>query len=149
VALARIGDYIGQDLRFDDFEAGAAFVREVSASFGPHSDAEWDKLARDVLVRGDGGAWTRHYDRAWPGPSRRSRPSARWQDQAALWAAFDAIRCPTLLVRGAVRPAVARDGGGNDAARTAPRAGGNRRRGPCADLRAARADRDRAQFLTG
>jgi pimeloyl-ACP methyl ester carboxylesterase len=101
VALARIGDYIAQDLRFDDFEAGAAFVRSVSASFGPHSEAEWEKLARDVLVRADGGAWTRHYDPGLARPFTTLTPERALADQDALWAAFDAIRCPTLLVRGA------------------------------------------------
>ena len=99
-ALARIGDYIAQDLRFSSYEAGAAFVREVSASFGPHSEDEWDKLARDVLVRRDDGQWTRHYDPALARPFTALTPERAGQDQAALWAAFDAIRCPTLLVRG-------------------------------------------------
>ena len=99
-ALARIGDYIGQDLRFPSFEAGAAYVRGVSASFGPHSEDEWDKLARDVLVQGTDGQWTRHYDLNLAKPFAALTPERAAQDQAQLWAAFDAIRCPTLLVRG-------------------------------------------------
>jgi pimeloyl-ACP methyl ester carboxylesterase len=99
-AMARIGDYIGQDLRFPSFEAGAAFVREVSLSFGPHSDEEWDKLARDVLVRQPDGQWARHYDLDLAKPFAALTPERVAQDQAALWAAYDAIRCPTLLVRG-------------------------------------------------
>jgi len=56
--MRRIADYIGQDLRFPDFETGARFVKEVSTSFGPHSEDEWNKLARDVLrdVREFGGS---------------------------------------------------------------------------------------------
>ncbi|MEG1117956.1 MAG: alpha/beta hydrolase, partial [Janthinobacterium sp.] len=61
-ALQRIGDYIGQDLRFETFEQGAKFVRDVSASFGPHTDAEWHKLAVDVLRQDKDGRWRRHYD---------------------------------------------------------------------------------------
>jgi pimeloyl-ACP methyl ester carboxylesterase len=99
-AMARIGEYIGQDLRFPDFETGARFVREVSASFGPHSDDEWRKLAGDVLVQEPGGAWVRHYDLGLAKPFAAITPERAQQDQAALWAAFDAIRCPTLLVRG-------------------------------------------------
>ena len=99
-AMARIGDYIGQDLRFPSFEAGAAFVREVSLSFGPHSDEEWRKLARDVLVRQPDGQWTRHYDLGLAQPFASLTPERVAQDQDALWAAYDAIRCPTLLVRG-------------------------------------------------
>jgi pimeloyl-ACP methyl ester carboxylesterase len=100
-ALARIGDYIGQDLRFGSFEEGAQFVRSVSASFGPHSDAEWHKLAADVLRQGEDGSWRRHYDMALAEPFKSATPETAQHDQAALWAAYDAIRCPTLLVRGA------------------------------------------------
>jgi pimeloyl-ACP methyl ester carboxylesterase len=100
-AMQRIGDYIGQDLRFADFDSGAAFVREVSASFGIHSDEEWTKLARDVLRQEADGKWVRHYDINLAVPFRAASAERADQDQAALWAAYDAIRCPTLLVRGA------------------------------------------------
>jgi pimeloyl-ACP methyl ester carboxylesterase len=99
-AMARIGEYIGQDLRFASFEEGARFVREVSSSFGPHSEDEWRKLASDVLVQEPGGTWVRHYDIELAKPFAAITPERAEQDQAALWAAYDAIRCPTLLVRG-------------------------------------------------
>lgn len=99
-AMARIGEYIGQDLRFPNFEAGARFVKDVSSSFGPHSDAEWHKLASDVLVQEPGGEWVRHYDLGLARPFAAITPERAEQDQAALWAAYDAIRCPTLLLRG-------------------------------------------------
>jgi pimeloyl-ACP methyl ester carboxylesterase len=99
-AMARIGEYIGQDVRFSSFEEGARFVKDVSASFGPHSDDEWRKLASDVLVQTPGGDWVRHYDLGLAQPFAAITPERAEQDQAALWAAFDAIRCPTLLIRG-------------------------------------------------
>jgi pimeloyl-ACP methyl ester carboxylesterase len=99
-AMARIGDYIGQDVRFASFEEGARFVKEVSSSFGPHSDEEWHKLASDVLVQEPGGTWVRHYDLGLAKPFAAITPERAVQDQAALWGAFDAIRCPTLLIRG-------------------------------------------------
>lgn len=99
-ALQRIGDYIGQDVRFPSFAAGADFVKAVSASFGPHSDQEWRKLAADVLRQGGDGQWERHYDLNLAQPFRAITPERAAQDEAALWAAWDAIRCPTLLVRG-------------------------------------------------
>jgi pimeloyl-ACP methyl ester carboxylesterase len=100
-ALARIGDYIGQDLRFASFEEGAQYVRAVSASFGPHSDAEWHKLAADVLRQDGDGQWQRHYDMALAQPFKAATPETAQRDEAALWGAYDAITCPTLLVRGA------------------------------------------------
>jgi pimeloyl-ACP methyl ester carboxylesterase len=99
-ALQRIGDYIGQDLRFKSFDEGAAFVREVSASFGQHTDEQWHKLASDVLRENDEGQWVRHYDMGLAEPLKGSTPERAKADEAALWAAYDAIRCPTLLVRG-------------------------------------------------
>jgi pimeloyl-ACP methyl ester carboxylesterase len=99
-AMARIGEYIGQDVRFSSFEEGARFVKDVSSSFGPHSDDEWRKLASDVLVQTPGGDWVRHYDLGLAQPFAAITPERAEQDQAALWAAFDAIRCPTLLIRG-------------------------------------------------
>jgi len=100
-ALQRIGDYIGQDLRFPTFELAAKFVREVSASFGEHTDEEWHKLAADVLRQDADGQWVRHYDMGLALPFRSATADSAQAEQAALWAAFDAISCPTLLVRGA------------------------------------------------
>ena len=100
VALQRIGDYIAQDLRFASFAEGAAFVRNVSASFGAHTDEQWHKLAADVLREGDDGQWVRHYDMGLAAPLRGATADQAKADEAALWAAYDAIRCPTLLVRG-------------------------------------------------
>ena len=100
VALQRIGDYIGQDLRFKSFAEGASFVREVSASFGKHTDEQWHKLAADVLRQNQQGQWVRHYDMGLAEPLRGATPERAKADEAALWAAYDAIRCPTLLVRG-------------------------------------------------
>ena len=99
-AVARIGEYIGQDIRFPDFDTGAAYVKAVSMSFGPHTDEEWFKLASDVLRQDENGQWVRHYDLGLAQPFRAITPERAAGDGAALWAAWDAIRCPTLLVRG-------------------------------------------------
>ena len=101
VALQRIGDYIGQDLRFDSFEAGAQFVRDVSLTFGQHTEEEWHKLATDVLRQDKDGKWVRHYDMGLALPFRSATPESAAADEAMLWAAYDAIQCPTLLIRGA------------------------------------------------
>ncbi len=100
-ALARIGDYIGQDVRFDSFEEAAQYIRTISASFGAHSDEEWHKLARDVLRQNEQGQWVRHYDLGLALPFKQTTPEAASAAEQMLWAAYDAIRCPTLLVRGA------------------------------------------------
>ncbi len=99
-ALRRIGEYIGADLRFASFGEGRDYVRMISAPFGPHSDAEWDKLARDVLRQEADGRWRRHYDLALALPFQSLTEEIAKQGEAAMWAAYDAIRCPVLLVRG-------------------------------------------------
>lgn len=100
-AIQRIGDYIAQEVRFPSFEAGAEFVKMVSLTFGPHTDEEWRKLAADVLRQDKDGSWVRHYDMGLALPFQSVTPESAKADEAALWAAYDAIRCPTLLVRGA------------------------------------------------
>jgi pimeloyl-ACP methyl ester carboxylesterase len=84
-------------------------VREVSGSFGPHSDAQWNKLAADVLREAPDGSWVRHYDLALAEPFRAITPEVAKAGEAGLWAAFDAIRCPTLLVRGAESDLLSRE----------------------------------------
>lgn len=101
LALARIGDYIGQAVRFGTFDEAARYIREISTSFGPHSEAEWRKMATDVLRQDDEGKWTRHYDLALAAPFKSVTEQDAQQAEALLWAAYDAIKCPTLLVRGA------------------------------------------------
>ena len=100
-ALARIGDYIGQDLRFPSFELAAKFIRDISVTFGQHTEQEWHKLAADVLRQDQDGQWMRHYDIGLSLPFRAATPESARADEAMLWAAYDAITCPTLLVRGA------------------------------------------------
>lgn len=99
-AMQRIGQYLGQELSFPSFEAGLAYVKLVSASFGPHDQQQWRKLAADVLRQGDDGRWYRHYDLRLAQPFLAISAERAKSDQARLWAAYDAIVCPTLLVRG-------------------------------------------------
>ena len=109
VALARIGDYIGQDVRFPSFDLAAKFIRDVSVTFGEHSEQEWQKLAADVLRQDADGTWIRHYDLDLALPFKAATPESAKSDEALLWAAYDAIRCPTLLVRGAESDLLSRE----------------------------------------
>ena len=100
-ALARIGDYIGQAIRFPSFDEAARYIREISNSFGPHTEEEWHKMATDVLRQDRDGQWIRHYDLGLAAPFKSMTEEGARQAEAMLWAAYDAITCPTLLVRGA------------------------------------------------
>jgi pimeloyl-ACP methyl ester carboxylesterase len=108
-AIQRIGDYIAQEVRFPTFRAGAEFVKMVSTTFGQHTDAEWHKLAADVLRQDGDGSWVRHYDMGLALPFQSVTPESAAADEAMLWAAYDAIRCPTLLVRGAESDLLSRE----------------------------------------
>jgi pimeloyl-ACP methyl ester carboxylesterase len=122
-ALSRIGEYIAQDVRFDSFEAGRDYIRTVSAPFGPHSDDEWDKLARDVLRKDNEGSWRRHYDLAIAKGFEGMTEESTKRGEAALWATYDAIRAPVLLVRGSESDLLTRE-----------TAQAMTERGPCAQL---------------
>jgi pimeloyl-ACP methyl ester carboxylesterase len=96
-ALERIAGYLGVTTSFPSREAAHAAIRAISEPFGPHSDAEWDFLVDNVIVpRGD-GTWTLHYDPALAVPFRASLAVPGDVDMWNLW---DAIRVPTLVIRG-------------------------------------------------
>jgi pimeloyl-ACP methyl ester carboxylesterase len=99
-AIVRIGEYISQDVRFDTFDEAVAYIRAISLTFGPHTDAQWRKLASDVLRQNAEGKWIRHYDLGLAIPVMATTPDLAAAAQKMLWSAYDAIRCPTLLVRG-------------------------------------------------
>ncbi|WP_293780452.1 alpha/beta hydrolase [uncultured Oxalicibacterium sp.] len=99
-AMARIAEYVGQAPSFASFEKARDYVKLISASFGEHDDAQWNKLARDVLKE-EQGVWHFAYDPALAVPFKAMTPQTIAQAEQTLWAAYDAIRCPTLLLRGA------------------------------------------------
>lgn len=100
-ALTRIGEYLGQDVRFATFDEAARYIQVISHPFGPHTDEEWRKIASDVLRQDKDGQWIRHYDLRLALPFKEATPESTRQAETLLWAAYDAIACPTLLIRGA------------------------------------------------
>ncbi|HEX7640620.1 MAG TPA: alpha/beta hydrolase [Burkholderiaceae bacterium] len=100
-AIARIGDYLGRPVRFASFDEAMQYIIAISITFGPHSDAEWRKLAEDVLRQDKDGQWILHYDAGLAVPFKAVTPENAERDAAVLQATYDAIRCETLVVRGA------------------------------------------------
>ena len=96
-ALARIGAYVGQAPRFASMAEAERYVRQVSAPFGAHSDEEWRFLTEIVVRRQEDGSYIAHYD---PAIARPFQAAGSPQD-LLLWPLYDAIRCPTLVLRGA------------------------------------------------
>lgn len=101
VALARIGEYVGKDVRFATFDEAWNYVRAISLSFGPHSDPQWRKMAADVMHQDADGQWVFSYDPGIAVPFKATTVHSVQADTQRLWAAYDAINCPTLVIRGA------------------------------------------------
>jgi len=95
-SLDRIGSYVGKAPTFPDIETAEYYVRTVSAPFGPHTDAEWRFLTEHVVRRQPDGSLRLHYDPALAVPFNAEQP----HKDIDLWKLYDAIRCPTLVLRG-------------------------------------------------
>jgi pimeloyl-ACP methyl ester carboxylesterase len=95
-AVQRIAAYVGKWPPLPDIEAAERYVRDVSAPFGPHTDAEWRFLTEHVVRRNPDGSLRMHYDPAIAVPFS-AEPARR---DVELWVLYDAIRCPTLVLRG-------------------------------------------------
>ena len=108
-ALMRIAEYMGKEVRFPTFEAGVDYIRTIAAPFGPHSDEQWHKLAGDVLRQQKDGQWIRHYDPALALAFSSFTQESAAQSETALWAIYDAIQCPVLLVRGSESDLLSRE----------------------------------------
>ncbi|HEY9024400.1 MAG TPA: alpha/beta hydrolase [Burkholderiaceae bacterium] len=99
-ALVRIGSYLGVPVHWASLDAAADALRAISLGFGPHTREEWLALTRPQLVS-DGDGWKPHYDPAIAVPFKAVTPELAAAGEAMLWQSYDAIRCPTLLLRGA------------------------------------------------
>jgi len=103
-ALERIGAYLGQARSFASLEEAEQYVRAVAAPFGPHTDAQWRFLAETWVRRNEDGSWRPHYDTRIAEVYRATMPDKDLE----LWHLYDAVRCPTLLVRGELSDVVSR-----------------------------------------
>jgi pimeloyl-ACP methyl ester carboxylesterase len=101
VALQRIGSYLGQPVRWATLEEAADALWTISQGFGPHTRQQWLALTQPQLVPGPEGGFLPHYDPAIAVPFRAVTPEAAAAGEAALWQAYDRVRAPTLLLRGA------------------------------------------------
>ena len=94
-ALERIAGYTGKAPDFADIEALEAYLREVHAPFGDLTDKQWRHMAETSALKSDGGKVALAYDPAIGDNFR----TGSFED-IDLWAYWDAILCPVLVVRG-------------------------------------------------
>ncbi len=94
--LERIGNYVGLDPSFKDLNEVEAYMREVAAPFGNLTDAQWRHMAVHGERQRPDGTIGLAYDPKIGDPFRNMEPK-----DIDLWPQWDAISCPTLLIRGA------------------------------------------------
>jgi pimeloyl-ACP methyl ester carboxylesterase len=99
-ALARIGTYLGLPLRWKTLDEAADALWAISQGFGQHTREQWLALTRPML-KADGDGFVPHYDLQIAAPFRAITPEAAKAGEALMWAMYDRLRCPTLLLRGA------------------------------------------------
>ncbi|MCW5663621.1 MAG: alpha/beta hydrolase [Piscinibacter sp.] len=107
-ALQRIAGYLGQPLRWSSVDEATDYLVGISAPFGPHTREQWLALSRPML-RPDGDGYKLHYDPAIAVPFRAVTPEMAAAGEAMLWRSWDAITCPTLLLRGATSDLLAQE----------------------------------------
>jgi len=95
-SIQRIRGYLGKAPVFDGLVQAEQYIRSVSAPFGPHTDDEWHFLTEHVVRRQPDGTYRVHYDPAIAVPFASMDTGADIES----WQIWDAIRRPTLLLRG-------------------------------------------------
>ena len=99
-ALVRIGTYLGAPVRWNTVEEAADYMLGISKGFGAHTREQWLALTRPML-KADGDGFKPHYDPNIALPFKSITAEMAAAGEAALWRGYDAITCPTLLLRGA------------------------------------------------
>ena len=104
-SLERIATYFGQAPVFPSLDAAEKYMRAVAAPFGRHSDEQWRFLTEVAVRRVADGGWRMHYDPRIAEPFRKNMPAGDLE----LWPLYDAIACPTMVLRGAESDLLTRD----------------------------------------
>lgn len=92
--LARIAEYVGKPIRFSSISKMESYLRMIAAPFGPLTDEQWRHLVNYSARRLENGDYIFAYD---PGIAESIKNISEDVD---LWSTWDAVRCPTLVVRG-------------------------------------------------
>ena len=98
--LKRIGGYVGQAARWATLDEAADALLAISQGFGPHSREQWLELTRPQL-KADGDGLVPRSDPSIAVPFRSVTPEMAKAGEAMLWQAWDSLRNPLLLLRGA------------------------------------------------
>lgn len=95
VALKRIAEYVGKDPRFASFEEFKNYMKLISVSFGPLTDEQWTHMVIHSARAYPDGSYGFRYD---------PRIAVSFQTHEItdidLWAQWDQLNVPTLVLRG-------------------------------------------------
>ena len=94
--LKRIAKYVGQQITWDTFDAMDRALRIYAPTFGKLTDVQWRHMLIHSSRQLDDGRYTMGYD-----PGIAEVFNTMEMKDIDLWPVWDAIRCPTLLLRGA------------------------------------------------
>ncbi|UJP05174.1 MAG: alpha/beta hydrolase [Nitrosomonas sp.] len=94
-ALKRIAGYVGKDPRFENFEALQAYMKAISVSFGPLTEQQWHHLAIHSAREYPDGSFGFRYD-----PRIAISFQSHEIKDIDLWAQWDRLTVPTLVLRG-------------------------------------------------
>ena len=94
--IARIASYVGRDPSFPDLDALEQASRKIAGPFGALTDQQWRHLATHSARRKPDGSLGFAYDPRIGDGFRAEEPK-----DVDLWKTYDAVRCPTLVLRGA------------------------------------------------
>ncbi len=104
-ALQRIAAYVGADPDWATPAEAVAYLRQISAPFGALSEAQWVELTESSIRQRPDGRWSFRYDPRIGEPFR----AAFGDGDISLWPLYEAIRCPTLVIRGGDSDLLTRD----------------------------------------
>ena len=99
-AIARIGGYVGRPAQWATLDEAADALWEISQGFGPHTREQWLALTEPQLQH-VGDVLKPRSDPAIALPFKAVTPQMAQAGEAMLWHAWDSLKLPTLLLRGA------------------------------------------------
>jgi pimeloyl-ACP methyl ester carboxylesterase len=94
-ALDRIGQYVGRDPRFPDYQAVTDYIRLTYSPFGNLAESHWQHLVAISHRRLADGSYALHYD------PRIAEAFLDVTGSLDLWDRWDKITCPVTVFRGA------------------------------------------------
>lgn len=100
-AVQRIAAYVGHTMAFDSLEAGLQALRASCEGFGPFTPEAWAALNRPMFRDVPSGGVRLHYDPRIAQNFGLVSPAFAAAAEAQLWDAYDRLRLPVLLLRGA------------------------------------------------